>query len=225
MDSSDFCSFVESRNGAYFLTVTGKEYQVLSKDGSIYFTPQSTGDERRLSESETEAVIDRFNESKSFQPKDYRGLTFNASYYIPILEQVYQSSQSLLPEQETAHDHVTPSRIQSCVTRIVRDTALAQHVKKENNYTCQICGLKIRLPNGKFYIEAHHVFPLGEKGPDVKENILCVCPNHHVMLDRKALRLDPSGITGVAKEYIVRHNSQVAEASHPEGGDDHATTR
>jgi putative restriction endonuclease len=35
------------------------------------------------------------------------------------------------------------------------------------------------------YAEAAHVRPLGapHNGPDTPDNILCLCPNHHVLLD------------------------------------------
>jgi putative restriction endonuclease len=36
-----------------------------------------------------------------------------------------------------------------------------------------------------------HIRPLGapHNGPDVKENIICLCPNHHVLSDSGAITL------------------------------------
>ncbi len=36
--------------------------------------------------------------------------------------------------------------------------------------------------------------PLGKphEGPDTVENVLCLCPNHHVLFDRGAIGLDAS---------------------------------
>lgn len=40
-------------------------------------------------------------------------------------------------------------------------------------------------PSAGRYAEAAHINPLGKphNGPDVEGNILCLCPNHHVMFD------------------------------------------
>ena len=51
----------------------------------------------------------------------------------------------------------TPVRRQSTITRIVRSTVVGERVKRLHDFTCN--------------------------GPDVLENILCLCPNCHVLLD------------------------------------------
>jgi len=44
--------------------------------------------------------------------------------------------------------------------------------------------------------ESAHIRGLGRphNGPDVPENLLCLCPNHHVLFDTGALVVDPDGI-------------------------------
>jgi predicted HNH restriction endonuclease len=41
------------------------------------------------------------------------------------------------------------------------------------------------------YTEVHHIEPLSEGGPDVLENVACLCPAHHreVHLGRRASEL------------------------------------
>lgn len=212
---SDFMSFLEARNGAYFLTKTGKEYQAHFKQGRVWFTPQSTGRKRELSTRELEAGVADFNEDGSFKTSDYRQHGVNASYYLPIFDQIADSAKQQPPTEDRKEldgnepDTDVPGRVKVETTRIIRDTALAQRVKEEHDYTCQICGVRIERASGEGYAEAHHVHPLGEGGPDVSANIMCVCPNHHVMLDYKVLPLDYSGLSGVAPAYIQRHNAQV----------------
>lgn len=214
ISKSDFTSFLEERNGAYFLTKTRKEYQVQIKDGDICFTPQSTGEERILSDREIEKGIVHFNKTGSLMPKYYRDYGVNASYYLPIFDQVRDSGREPSPSEGIdVPDVEVPERVKTRTTRIIRDTALAEQVKEEYDYTCQICGTKIDLVGDKAYAEAHHVHPLGENGPDVKENIMCVCPNHHAMLDYKVLRLNADRISGIARKYVQRHNAQVMEAN------------
>jgi len=77
------------------------------------------------------------------------------------------------------------SRVATTILRIVRDTKLSREVKKLYDYTCQVCGLRISF-NGVGYAEAAHIRPLGlpHNGKDLLNNLLCLCPNHHVMFDK-----------------------------------------
>jgi predicted restriction endonuclease len=54
-----------------------------------------------------------------------------------------------------------PERVETTAYRILRDTDLARQIKALHEYRCQICGHTIRLPDGSFYAEAHHIQPLG----------------------------------------------------------------
>ena len=65
------------------------------------------------------------------------------------------------------------------------------------------------------YAEAHHLQPLGgdHHGPDVIENIICVCPNHHALLDYFAISLSDIKIErhpehSVGGVYLTYHNAQ-----------------
>lgn len=71
------------------------------------------------------------------------------------------------------------------VVRVVRDTSLANSIKELYNYECQVCETSIQTSNGK-YAEGAHIKPLGtpHEGEDATDNLLCLCPNHHVMFDR-----------------------------------------
>ncbi|RUO70093.1 HNH endonuclease [Pseudidiomarina salinarum] len=109
-----------------------------------------------------------------------------------------------------------PDREDIVVSRIIRDTALSQRVKRLNNYECQFCGTSIEMPQGKKYAEAHHIKPLGSphNGPDVVENMVCVCPNHHAMLDYGAITIDVTKLKSaggyiISNEFIQYHNENI----------------
>ena len=78
-----------------------------------------------------------------------------------------------------------PDRIETHVQRIVRDTNMAKSLKTLYDYKCQVCSLRIEPASGSFYIEVHHVRPLGggHKGLDTHSNMLVLCPNYHAMFD------------------------------------------
>ncbi|WP_275428456.1 HNH endonuclease [Streptomyces sp. CS090A] len=56
---------------------------------------------------------------------------------------------------------------------------------------CQMCDLRIEVPGGS-YSEGAHVRALGAppNGLDTTGNVLCLCPNCHVMLDAGAIVIE-----------------------------------
>jgi len=107
-----------------------------------------------------------------------------------------------------------PPRRWSEVSRIVRDTAITRELKRTYDNQCQICGQKLQLTESEFYAEAHHLQPLGgeHNGPDIQENLICVCPNCHVLLDYGALPIERGTITvrrhQIGQQFIDYHNER-----------------
>ena len=107
-------------------------------------------------------------------------------------------------------------RIREESYRIVRDTALTRLLKQLHQNRCQICGLSLQLSGDRRYSEAHHERPLGgrHRGPDIADNILVLCPNHHAILDYGGMTLDLAELREepthhVAPEYIDYHNTMI----------------
>ncbi|PNG22726.1 HNH endonuclease [Streptomyces cahuitamycinicus] len=88
------------------------------------------------------------------------------------------------PSAHTPKGDETPSRAEQTTQRIVRSTAVADYVKRVHDYSCQVCGIRLATPAGA-YAEAAHIRALGRPhdGPDIPANVLCLCPNHHVLFD------------------------------------------
>ncbi len=118
-------------------------------------------------------------------------------------------------------------RAQILIQRLVRNTDVAQCVKRLHQHTCQICGARIETAAGA-YAEGAHIRPLGRphNGPDVPENVLCLCPNDHVRFDFGELmvlddltvatrlgarlgRLRTVSGHDVAGEYLAYHRERV----------------
>jgi predicted restriction endonuclease len=126
-----------------------------------------------------------------------------------------QNTASDVAEPE-AVDVEAPQRAEATVRRIIRDTLMVRQIKKSCGHKCQLCGTAIELLDGQLYAEAHHLQPLGGdyQGLDIPENIIVVCPNHHAMLDFRAIPLDENEITrrsdGMpASKYIAYHNERI----------------
>lgn len=105
------------------------------------------------------------------------------------------------PENEEDIDALTvfddyeepPLTVQAVVYRKIRDTKLSKKLKELYNHRCQICGHKIFLGEKRYYSEAHHLKPLGSphNGPDIIDNLIVLCPNHHVEFDSLAIAINP----------------------------------
>ncbi|AWW47567.1 HNH endonuclease [Polynucleobacter paneuropaeus] len=113
-----------------------------------------------------------------------------------------------LPKQRTAAKpgapvgNQKPRRASGTVQRIIRDPRLGKWVKSLHDYKCQVCGIQISTAAG-YYAEAAHIKAVGEphNGPDTTENLLCLCPNHHLMFDKGVFTINDdltlSGIEGM----------------------------
>lgn len=108
-------------------------------------------------------------------------------------------------------ESISPERAMQEISRIIRNTPIAQKVKALHDFKCQICGEALNLGNGFYYAEAHHLWPLGtpHNGPDIEENIICVCPNHHALLDYGAIRLEPKDFESINEKFIEYHNQNI----------------
>ncbi|MFJ6619250.1 HNH endonuclease [Kitasatospora sp. NPDC091335] len=80
-------------------------------------------------------------------------------------------------------------------SRIVRNTALANRVKEIHDFRCQVCGTRL-ASRRRPYAEAAHIQGLGNphQGPDELHNLLCLCPNHHVLFDGLEIHVNAEGV-------------------------------
>ncbi|WP_318465087.1 YDG/SRA domain-containing protein [Photobacterium leiognathi] len=110
-------------------------------------------------------------------------------------------------DTELDYSKKDPKRRKGTVVRIVRDTKKAQQIKELYVYQCQVCGTTIKTKKG-FYAEGAHIKPLGKphNGDDSIDNLLCLCPNHHVMFDKGAFSIaDDFNLIGVVG-YLTVHS-------------------
>jgi hypothetical protein len=119
-------------------------------------------------------------------------------------------------ETPKAQDINISNNTQILVYRILRDTKIARWVKSIYEHRCQICSYVITLPDGTGYAEAHHIKPLGNPhlGPDVKSNLLCLCPTHHAELDYGVIQINLSKLNidkrhHIDDRYIAYHNRKI----------------
>ncbi|GAA4924201.1 putative restriction endonuclease [Nonomuraea thailandensis] len=126
----------------------------------------------------------------------FQAAAYLLSTYFPDVDQnalltrvgLNQADDEELTPPQDAHP---PERRPTTVRRIIRDNALSRLIKALHDHTCQICGIRLLLPQGP-YAEGAHIRPLGSPhdGHDVAGNLLCLCPNDHVLFDQSAIVVD-----------------------------------
>ncbi|MBI1764335.1 MAG: HNH endonuclease [Acidobacteria bacterium] len=107
-----------------------------------------------------------------------------------------------------------PARVITTTSRVIRDTVKARQMKLKYGYGCQVCRLKIEFGPGRFYVEAHHVRPLGgnHKGCDTEDNLMILCPTHHAMFDLGIpYFVSPNRIRIYNQEYDLLCNHKLSD--------------
>ena len=140
--------------------------------------------------------------------KDYELLKGKNGFDICRYHLVSENNFSFLEKEihETLKtDFSPPERKKSTVNRLNRNTKLSVEIKELYNFACQVCGVK--LEGHKFPIAVGaHIKDLGKphNGPDLKENILCLCPNHHSLFDNFGFYINPETleISGLKNEKV-----------------------
>jgi putative restriction endonuclease len=114
---------------------------------------------------------------------------------------------------ETRGIYSVASRQEITVQRVVRNTGQAQRLKALDNYKCQVCKIRLEGLAGP-YAEAAHIRPLGapHDGPDTLDNMLCLCPNHHVLLDHGGIAIDENlWLIGEERSLLVHRQHPINE--------------
>jgi len=98
-----------------------------------------------------------------------------------------------------------PGRSRSVTQRVVRNSAVTQWVKDLHDHTCQVCGIRLEVDGGA-YAEGAHIRALGRphNGPDVIDNVLCLCPNDHVLFDKGTIYINDGKVHCTADRAVLR---------------------
>ncbi|HEY7311896.1 MAG TPA: HNH endonuclease [Gemmataceae bacterium] len=151
----------------------------------------------------------------------------------PGCEELLQAETSLLEGEgmastdavaiQTPDGQLNPERRPVTINQIPRDKAIVEEVKRLHNYRCQVCGIRLETPEG-WYAQCAHIRPLGEphNGLDRLDNVLCLCPNHHVLFDAGAFSIAGDlrllGMEGtlrtvdghsISKDYLYHHRNRI----------------
>jgi len=114
-------------------------------------------------------------------------------------------------EPETDYGRRT---IQTIVNRPLRDAAFQEVVRTAYDATCAMTGLKLINGGGRCEIEAAHIRPVSNDGPDSPRNGLALSRTCHWMFDRGILSADDDGKILMATNLV---SDQVRRMLNPDG--------
>lgn len=95
------------------------------------------------------------------------------------------------------------ARIQVISSRAFRDRSFARQVKRAYEARCAMSGLALRNGGGRPEVEAAHIMPVEENGPDTIWNGLALSGTLHWMFDRGLLSVDGDGAILTARDSIA----------------------
>lgn len=159
----------------------------------------------------------------------YDGLFNVEDYWSKIGKSGYKVYQFRLVKSQPAASDITvgavssgkllpagtgePGSKASWTVRIIRDTAVGKKLKELYGFKCQACNTNLVTPVGP-YAEAAHIKPLGKphNGPDTPDNVLCLCPNHHVLFDSKAFTIQNDfSLLGMEGKLFVHPDHMISQ--------------
>ena len=130
--------------------------------------------------------------------KRYERIKGKSGFYVCRFHLQSQSEINVLetnlkPNLKSTYSRTT--RTETTIQKLNRNIKNSEDIKSLYDYQCQVCEIKLDTPK-KFPSIAigAHIRGVGRPhdGPDVLENMLCLCPNHHEQFDKFSFYIDPS---------------------------------
>jgi putative restriction endonuclease len=104
--------------------------------------------------------------------------------------------------------------VEQITHRPFRDAAFATAVKIAYGDTCAVTGLKIINGGGRSEVQAAHIRPVADSGPDSVRNGVALCGTVHWMFDRGLVSFDDDYTVLIARDRVP---DTVQRLIHPDG--------
>jgi putative restriction endonuclease len=134
------------------------------------------------------------------------GLTERSREAPDVPEEPLQPIASFAEQQSTFHHDVPMEQdrriIQQLVSRPFRDRAFSAAVKNAYHDTCAMTGLKIINGGGRSEVQAAHIRPVEDRGPDSVRNGIALSGTMHWMFDRGLVSVDDDYSLMLAKDRL-----------------------
>jgi putative restriction endonuclease len=104
--------------------------------------------------------------------------------------------------------------VERVVARPFRDAAFAMLIKEAYQNTCAMTGLRIVNGGGRAEVQAAHIQPVSESGPDSLRNGIALTGTVHWMFDRGLISIDDDYSILIAKDRLPDAATRLLNESH-----------
>lgn len=135
------------------------------------------GQRRDIADPDSEAskVERRILDTEPWAITDYDWLSGAATVTRGVSPEPYLDQFSVTPPTDGA-----PARTPRLVEVADRSADVRRQALRRAKGLCQWCSAPgFRMPDGRVFLETHHVVPLSEGGADTLANVVALCANHH----------------------------------------------
>jgi putative restriction endonuclease len=180
---------------AFVSNYLGFDHPVPFKHGSHYF-------ESALQREDGETNKGAFGRSVRVIPDNEYELIFQAGFAETLELTKPATAMQSEPLYEIS-DVPFDRRIVECVVaRPFRDAAFAAAIKEAYQNTCAMSGLRIVNGGGRAEVQAAHIRPVSEDGPDSLRNGVALTGTVHWMFDRGLVSIDDDYTILIAKDRL-----------------------
>lgn len=119
--------------------------------------------------------------------------------------------------EEDPPDYIERPMIEQLIRRPFRDTAFRRHVRSAYDNTCAVTGLRLINGGGRPEVQAAHIRPVEEGGPDTVRNGIALTGTVHWLFDRGLISFDdeyktlvsPQGVPDGLEKILKQHQELV----------------
>lgn len=174
------------------------------KDGKDYL-------EARLMKMDGSTNKGAFRRSIRILQKEEYQIILNLGFSRHSSKEMFHELEFAVAEESVAYGRSNKTQI---LERPFRDAAFTRTIQKAYNFTCAITGLKLINGGGRCEIEAAHIKPVSEEGPDSSRNGIALSRTVHWMFDRGIISLEDNGTILLVKKLVP---DQLRRILNPEG--------
>jgi putative restriction endonuclease len=159
--------------------------------------------ESSLSRADGKTNKGAFGRAVRFLPDADYDLIFQSGFVQTLGEMAdkVESSVSYLGFAEEQEPFYRPI-VEQVISRPFREAAFAVGVKQAYANTCAMTGLRIINGGGRAEVQAAHIRPVADRGPDSIRNGLALCSTIHWMFDRGLVSIDDDYSVLVARDRL-----------------------
>lgn len=155
------------------------------KRGNIYFESKLRNEDGTTNSGAAQQSV------RSIPDEEFNAIWAEGTSPVATDQTLFQ--QRSVPELSDEPLEFERPIVEQLINRKVRDVLFQRTVRDAYDARCAVTGLRIINGGGRAEIEAAHIRPVAEKGPDSPRNGIALCRTAHWMFDRGLIGLKSGG--------------------------------